>query len=487
MRWIKYQIVQSVIDEETILIEKKVGYSEANIAIAQAEAYNGEFTIEEDGTIINEEPIAIELGGTGAKTAEGARNNLGVVSAPTNTSEVEEGFIFQNKDGSTILAGGIAEDKFKYSIVVDNGVDGTPNAAEYYDDCAGFIEASGSNLGDWANTKLVKEYFRPCVIKPGSSTPEYYLQQDNMTLKEDGSAAVLTGADGDVMIEIKKLYGKFVEGDGKLKIYIMNYKEDDSCFCFNEIAGEERDVVYRGVYKAGVASGAGTVMRSISGVKPLASTSLQKVITYAKNRGDGYHLNNFYMLMLYQCMYLLMYKNRDSQSALGKGNTNANNVSPSTSPTKTGWSNDKPFCWGDQNDVNGVKFLGVEDFYGNVSEFVGGLIINDLVCKLTKDPSNYGDDATKYEITAGTAPLKVSGGYIKKMQVTGGALLPSVAGGSSTTYFCDALWTPSAAEYGSCFAMFGGVNEGFAGAFCWNLVKSYTAATAREGSRLCRK
>ena len=75
MQWIKYQIVQSIIDEETILIEKKVGYSEANLAIAQAEAYNGEYTIEEDGITINKKPIAIEFGGTGADNAENALIN----------------------------------------------------------------------------------------------------------------------------------------------------------------------------------------------------------------------------------------------------------------------------------------------------------------------------------------------------------------------------------------------------------------------------
>ena len=81
MQWIKYQIVQSIIDEETILIEKKVGYSEANLAIAQAEAYNGEYTIEEDGIIINKKPIAIEFGGTGADNAADARIKLGAAES----------------------------------------------------------------------------------------------------------------------------------------------------------------------------------------------------------------------------------------------------------------------------------------------------------------------------------------------------------------------------------------------------------------------
>lgn len=48
MRWIKYQIVQCVINDENVLVTKKVGYNDANIVIAQNEAYNGQYEIIED-------------------------------------------------------------------------------------------------------------------------------------------------------------------------------------------------------------------------------------------------------------------------------------------------------------------------------------------------------------------------------------------------------------------------------------------------------
>lgn len=57
MKWIKYQIVQCTIGEEDVLLEKKVGYSEENLAIAEEEAYNGEYEIVEDD---KKEPIPVE-------------------------------------------------------------------------------------------------------------------------------------------------------------------------------------------------------------------------------------------------------------------------------------------------------------------------------------------------------------------------------------------------------------------------------------------
>lgn len=80
MRWIKYQIVQCTVDEKDILATKKVEYSDANLAIAQGEAYNGEYTIVEDEKSFDKKPLGIEFGGTNGKSAEEARTNLNVYS-----------------------------------------------------------------------------------------------------------------------------------------------------------------------------------------------------------------------------------------------------------------------------------------------------------------------------------------------------------------------------------------------------------------------
>lgn len=417
-----------------------------------------------------------------AKTdAENASNTK--VDKPTE-STMTEGYLYQNADGTTRLVdGGDQTGKFKYTIIIDNGVDGDPGAVEYADDCAGFLEAFGSSLGDWANTKLIKEYFRPCVIAPGDGAPKYYLQQDNMALKENGETAVLTGEDGDVMIEVKKLYVSVNRTSTKTKISLMNYS-DEGGFCFNNVAGVEKDVVYRGAFKAGVASGASTVMRSISGVAPLVNITRATGRTYAKNRGEAYHQNNFYMLSLWQLMYLLLYKNRDSQTVLGQGRS----LSSNAAAVNTGWSISKPFCWGDQGGVNGVKFLGVEDFYGNVWEWVDGIVYTGNVYKMTQDPDLYNDTGDGYEIThaSGMTAANNSDKYITKMRMFASALfLPVGSGGSSSTFWCDNVWVADGVQVVS----FGGYwsNAAEVGAFYWILYYSASNAHAAIGSRLCRE
>ena len=49
MKYIHYQMQMSSEEEEVILSDVKMNYSEPNLEIAKREAYNGEYTIEDDG------------------------------------------------------------------------------------------------------------------------------------------------------------------------------------------------------------------------------------------------------------------------------------------------------------------------------------------------------------------------------------------------------------------------------------------------------
>lgn len=78
MKWIEYQVLCN--KDKNIFIDKKIEHTEANLAIAKSEAYNGQYYITEDEKTFEKKPVEIELGGTNAKTAEAALINLGAVS-----------------------------------------------------------------------------------------------------------------------------------------------------------------------------------------------------------------------------------------------------------------------------------------------------------------------------------------------------------------------------------------------------------------------
>lgn len=408
-----------------------------------------------------------------------------------------EGYLYQQPDGSTILQhGGDRSGKFKYSILVDNGADGTPGAIEYLDDCYGFTPMTMSsegvlNEGDWgvAGAELL-ECFKPCVIANNSDTPAYFLRKDDLTKKLDGTAAVLTGEDGDVMIQVSKLYGRVTRVGNKAKVSIMNFKEYDDCFCFNDIAGEENDYLYRGRYKAGeVVGDSSHVMRSISNVVPMVNMTRVTGRSRAKARGTGYHQNNPYLLFLWEFMFMMLFKTRQSQTALGQGRTGL--PYEGNTGEACGWSDNKPWIWGNQTGKDGVVFLGVEDFYGNVWEWVDGIVLNNLTYKLTRDPAKYNDTGDGYEISApsGLTAAANHGKYITQLQFTNDlGCLPAnsgTSGSGSNTFFCDYMWVAEAVQV----AFFGGrwSNGAAAGAFFWALADGAGSAASYLGSRLCRK
>lgn len=84
--------------------------------------------------------------------------------------------------------------------------------------------------------------------------------------------------------------------------------------------------------------------------------------------------------------------------------------------------------------------------WGNTYRRIAGWINNkgNQVIKLTYGQSDgstvdgYNTDGTGY-ISTNCTPAGTSGGYIKKMTFTKYGLIPTVASGSATTYYTDAL------------------------------------------------
>lgn len=369
---------------------------------------------------------------------------------------------------------------FHLTIEFDNGSDGIPASFTYKDDCAGFTPASGSDMKSWANHEIL-DFFKPCVIKPGKAAPEYFLLKDNYTKKADGvSDSVLTGNDGDVMIQVGQLYYKvYVASGGRIGLTISN-GQDDGYFAFNDVGGVDQKFRYRGAYEAFTQGGQ---LRSISGVTPTVSQTRAVFRDQAKARGNEYSQNDYSLVFLWECMYILLYGSRASQSVLGAGRTNSSN----SACVQTGTMNARPFCWGDAGGVNGVKFLGVEHFYGDLWEWVDGITADGDNIYITRDPAKYSDDHNGYE----TGPLSMSactsGQYVTVVQGTKDAIfLPKATnGGSDATFFCDAMWKST----GIRVVRFGGSwnYAGRAGAFYWDLDSAASNATANLGSRLCRK
>ncbi|MCT1523538.1 hypothetical protein [Sphingobacterium hotanense] len=129
-----------------------------------------------------------------------------------------------------------------------------------------------------------------------------------------------TGQNGEVMVEIPKLYflrrifesREYISiSDKKLKGYQI-----DPAFIEN---GQEINHIYIGAYQGYLSN---NKLHSFSNRKPTSHLSIENYRKAARNNGDGFGLFDARSLFLIQRLYMIYFADRNSQGTLGMGLTN---------------------------------------------------------------------------------------------------------------------------------------------------------------------
>ena len=308
------------------------------------------------------------------------------------------------------------------------------------------------NYGDWGDAWFIKN-LKPCMLKY-DGTVDYELDKNDYTKKLDGTASDVANASygGNAMVGIPKVYWKIVNnGDNTANIYFSDKKVDSDFHCWSHLDnnGNEIDYCYMPIYNGSNVNG---VLRSISGKVPMTGQTATTEITYAKSNNTGsdiiWYTELFNDRMLINLLLLLIGKSTDTQTVFGAGNNNSFVSSSHTGIKNTGTMNTKGLFWGNKDNVSGVKVFGIEHWYGNVWRRIGGWINDNGTqkIKMTYGQSDgsttdgYNETGSGYISIGGSTPSGTNNGYISKMLITDNGLIPIIASGSATTYYCDGLW-----------------------------------------------
>lgn len=363
-----------------------------------------------------------------------------------------------------------------YTVRIDTTNSNPETACVYQDDAVGMTPG----YAGWQNEPIIQS-IKPCVLNNGSVS--YYLNKDNYTQKEGGGTADLTGGDGDVMVEIPKIgYRLWSSGNYQYVSVTTDPAKADYCYYAHSLNSDgDCDKIYYGAYLGYVDS---NNLYSRSRVSPTASTSLTDFRTYAVNRGTGYSLESFFPRTLMQCLYVIIYKNLDSQTALGQGLTSV------SAKVNTGGTNSQSFCYGTASGTDQVKFLGIEDFWGNLYGWLDGIYL-DSNFNIKTDYKNsvfIGTDGNNFQFSTATGASRNYYGYINKIigtNTTGFVKdYNNNTDGSESTYFSDIGWVNSG-RFGYC----GGDWDygAYAGAFYLSLYDSASSSYSNVGARLMYK
>ena len=386
--------------------------------------------------------------------------------------------------------------------------------------------ACGSSPG---NALLpIQRLMRRCVVSD-AGVVQYYLDPDDSTKKADGSTANLDGTDGQVMVEIPKFYVRY---DYAANVHTWDISLSPLNGFFPHPAfyknGAWVDYRYIGAYEgsmydatagAMVASGdiatdmyaSGDKLCSISGQYPKTNETRAEFRAMAAERGTGWRQMDYYLLSAVQLLYLIEYADFDSQSMIGQGRTQLSGGTWAASSYIGigGLSN------GDGNGTNCVDYSGdgddagadaaymtyrgIENWWGNVWEWVDGLNVRNYdplggsayasYAYACNDDTAFADDTdTDYDEIA-DGGLAQADGYIATLVQTVNGFLPLTVGASSSTKLCDYYYTYFDDDPNSGWRVvsFGGPADSgaAAGAFCVNSYNASSSANVNLGGRLC--
>lgn len=378
-----------------------------------------------------------------------------------------------------------------------------------------YVTASGGVL------QAIHANMKRCVLN-ANGTVNYYLDPTDSTLKAGGGASVLTGADGNVMVEIPRFWYKYTRANAN-NIWELSAGPQAGFTVHPAFikAGVEVSHRYVGAYDAcyldatdsAYKSGlnlddmtsnldlANDKLSSISGVYPLVGVTRAECRSLAANNGTGWHQMDFALWSAIQMLYLVEYGTFASQAQLGAGNTNgsylASSANQNDSPHTIAGASNTAFASASTNGTQAsagakpgtayMSYRGIENIFGNCWTWVDGINVNQGTAgkvHYTNDYEDFADNTTTNYTEIATA-LPTGSGFQKNILsgVGFGFLSSSNSGGSSTTFLTDQHFaSASLARVG----LVGGSadNGADAGFFCVGSTIDASAASRKFGARL---
>ena len=245
---------------------------------------------------------------------------------------------------------------------------------------------------------------------------------------------------GDVMVKIPKFwYRRYRSGNVE---YIKIADKPTAGFSVHPLfnhAGKECDHAYIGAYKTSSNN------KSVSGASPQVSQTRAQFRSNAKSKGAGWSLIDIAAVSAIQMLCMVEFATNNAQVAIGRGYCDSNGAALSTgSCDSVANLTGRP---AGTDGKTGVVYRGIEDFWGNVVEWVDGVNRNGGTYYVCNNPANYADDtATNYTALSYKGATNWSMSYITTEGLDTGnnphVMLPSAAGsGSESTYYCDACWS----------------------------------------------
>jgi len=353
--------------------------------------------------------------------------------------------------------------------------------------------ADGTRVGDMAlHASLpIQSKMKRCLLLD-NGTVNYYLDPDDSTKKADGTAADLTGADGQYMVEIPEFYANLIETDDYVEFsvstdpvdgyfhYPKMYVSADEA-CLDRATGKLAAVVNNTAnYRGGSNDDSRDADPYLTLLqRPVSNVSWQNFLAAAQLRGSGW-CN--YMNMVNSALYFLFmteYATKNTQKAYNPDLTvegyRQGGLGPDVTEfydwfgepfIPTGYTaslgnstgvKDYTIQWDDKgvtktHTAHVSSYRGVSVPIGHLAKAASGYFLRATSAEDVYAYFRNNPDTMSYEPVAGDisvrVPLSIQGQLVSKLGFVGGNLYPSEGTGDPisdqtqplTTYYCDGAY-----------------------------------------------
>ena len=448
--------------------------------------------------------------------------------------------------GFSLLPGQVAlfiyDGSWKKQIISYYGNDQVYGIRHYYNNSSPNLTRIGAAA---LHQELpVQSQMRRCVVD-STGAVKYYLSATDSTKKADGTAANLTGADGQVMVEIPAHYRKcsLNSAQGYMDVEISLYNFEGAIPVPRYLVGayeasldHDNNLLSSVVNKTAAFRGGNNnadwdgTYRSLLGL-PATSINLNDFRQYARNRGTGWGCYDWNAHLAIYWLFAIEYATLNCQKAftstltaegfhqggLGRGvnsfynwgNYNSynpiipcgftNSLGNNTGVVTFTLTREQAEAYGSEHSESVPSYRGIENPFGHTWKWTDGVLgkgVNDEYQEIyvSRDPAQYANALNDSYVDMGREAT--ANGYCKAIlasdpshpqeQRVYGDIFDRDDSGSSDTFFCDSHRHANLNDsiYG---LMTGGaadydVSDGLA---CFFVDRIPAYGSSNVGSRLC--
>jgi hypothetical protein len=503
------------------------------VVVTMPAFFNGAAVLALSNTDSSSRTITLKVRKSGSLTAE----TIAAVAIAANTS-VKFSSPIGLDPGDTILGSCPTTDVVKVSGTLVDGsqpqssiaLESLYTATFEWDASTSSPAASTVNSIPTLVNESIFNRMQGCVLVATSGAVNYYLNPTNWSLKLAGGSSVLTGADGDVMVEIPAFFYRTIRvgtiyrwqiSPVELPGFVLHpaFIKDGVRVPFRYISAYDactQDVSDSDNLKSGLNwdnnSGAGNgvevdvtattgdKLRSVKGIYPMVGLQRAEFRTLAANKGTGWRQLDYALWSAVQMLFIVENQSFFSQNITGAGNTNGSYLgasgNQSDSPHTIAGAGDA-IANGSTNTTTGagvnakpgtsfMKYRGIENLYGNCLSWADGINVNVTAngnVHITNNRADFADNTgTNHELV--TNALPTASGFTKDLLPTGAYFLSALnQGGSSSTFMTDQHFASTSSNR---VVLVGGSATGGAGAGAFYLDLNFDSSLRSRafGARL---